>query len=326
MADPTTHRPRKPRLGRGLSSLMSSPQPSKSITDEEAQQYAPQPTPPAQSPTPDTPTADARQGTLEIPIEKISPNPYQPRRDFDQAALAELTESIRQQGVLQPLIVARAETDGGFTLIAGERRLRAAGEAGLAAVPCVVRQATAQQMLEWALIENIQRTDLNAIERAKAYHDYLERFGLTQADGAKRLGQARTTVANHLRLLDLEADVQRMVADGRISFGHARALAALSDAPERQVALAKRIAKDGLSVREVEKLVAEGASPKREPTNRITKPAYVRDVEERLTQAVGTKVSVQPGRRKHSGRIVVEYYSLDDFDRISAALGLGDNS
>ncbi|MGC9455821.1 MAG: ParB/RepB/Spo0J family partition protein [Phycisphaerae bacterium] len=322
MADSTANRPRKPRLGRGLSSLMSS-QPAATEQDHQTDQhYAPEPA--AQPHTP----AETGDGTRQIPVDRISPNPHQPRREFHQAALAELTESIRRQGILQPLIIAPADGDGQFTLIAGERRLRAAREAQLQTVPCIIRTASPQQMLEWALIENIQRTDLNAIERASAYKDYLEKFNLTQADAAQRLGQARTTVANHLRLLELHQDVQTMVAEGRLSFGHARALAALVDAPQRQLALARRIEKDGLSVRETEKLVAAGAEPTAPQTQpkRPAKPAYIRDVEERLTQSVGTKVSVQPGRRKHSGRIVVEYYSLDDFDRISAALGLTDNS
>ncbi len=326
MADQGSSRTRKPRLGRGLSSLMSSPppaEPTEQPTEQPAEQhYAPQPK--AEAPQANTEDSD-RNGARQIAIDRISPNPYQPRRDFDPTALAELANSIQQQGVLQPLIVAPAENDHQFILIAGERRLRAAREAGLAEVPCVVRDATAQQMLEWALIENIQRTDLNAIERAKAYRDYLKRFELTQAEGAERLGQARTTVVNHLRLLDLQADVQSMVADGRLSFGHARALAGLVDAPQRQIALAKKAVNDGLSVREIEKLVAAGATAAPEKPERASKPAYIRDVEERLTQAVGTKVAVQPGRRKHSGRIVVEYYSLDDFDRISAALGVNGN-
>jgi ParB family chromosome partitioning protein len=181
-------------------------------------------------------------------------------------------------------------------------------------------------MLEWALVENIHRTDLNPIERARAYRQYLDRFGLTQAHAAERLGQARATIANHLRVLDLHHDVRQLVADGKLSFGHARALAGLLDEPDRQLALAQRAVKQGLSVREVEKLVADGASPVRPASGESrAKPAYLRDVEERLTRAVGTKVSVQPGRRKHTGRITVEYYSLDDFDRIASALGLADD-
>ena len=328
MARSDPQRTRKPRLGRGLSSLIPTPSAPQQAADADDHQYAPEPPPQPHETAPTPPDQSKHPGARDVPIDRICPNPHQPRREFDPTALAELTDSIRQQGVLQPLLVAPADADGRFVLVAGERRLRAARDAGLSAVPCAVRAATAQQMLEWALIENIQRTDLNPIERAEAYRQYLDRFGLTQADAAERLGQARATVANYLRMLDLHSDVQQMVAEGRLSFGHARALAGLLNAPDRQLALAKRALNDGLSVRHVEKLVAQGAAPSAEPParSRTTKPAYLRDVEERLTRAVGTKVSVQPGRRKHSGRITVEYYSLDDFDRIAAALGLGERS
>lgn len=312
-----------PRLGRGLSSLISNSvrtarQQGAYETDADDPAVASEKTP--------------RQlgNTADIPLDNIAPNPYQPRRAFNDAELAELAESIAQQGIIQPLIVAHATTadaEQPYVLIAGERRLRAARLAALDAVPCVIRQADERQMLEWALVENIQRTDLNPIERATAYRDYIDRFSLTQLDAGQRLGQPRATVANYLRVLDLQMDVQDLVKAGSLSFGHAKVLAALLDSPRRQTDLARRTVADGLSVRQLERLVAAGKrgaieTDTQQPAPKHMPPAYVLDMEERLTQAIGTKVSIRPGRAKHTGTIQVEYYSLDDFDRISASLGL----
>jgi len=319
----------KPRLGRGLSSLIV----SSTHAAGDAQHYRPVPEAPAVAqlpqPSPGSPVPQGGAAT-EIPIDQIGPNPYQPRKDFRAEDLADLARSIAAQGILQPLLVARAEdpTQQPYLLVAGERRIRAARLAGLHTVPCVVRQATKQQMLEWALVENIQRSDLNPVERAQAYREYMDRFSLTQADAAERLGQPRATVANYLRMLDLSDEIQRMIVDGHLSFGHAKVLAGLTTAPERQLALARRTASEGLSVRILERLVtnaaAEGAVPVTEqpPPSGRTKPAYLRDLEEQLSRAVATRVTLLPGRAKHTGRIVVEYYSLDDFDRIAKLLGL----
>jgi ParB family chromosome partitioning protein len=212
-----------------------------------------------------------------------------------------------------------------FTLIAGERRLRAAKLVGLSTVPCVVRQATGQQMLEWALIENIQRSDLNPLERAMAYREYSDRFNLTVAQASERLGQPRTTVSNHLRILDLQPDIQQMIGGGTLSFGHAKVIAGIVGNTELQLELATRVAKEDLSVRQLEGLVsvnqAAGQASAATKAPR-TKPPYVVDLQEQLTQAVGTRVTIVQGRSKNTGRIVVDYYSLDDFDRIAAGLGL----
>lgn len=315
----------KPRLGRGLSSLISS---SADLTSAEGQYYSTSEAPPAESPPSSHGLREAPTSALDIPIDDISPNPYQPRREFDEASLADLAQSITRQGILQPLVVSpgNAQTDEKpYILIAGERRLRAARLAGLSAVPCVVRSATPEQMLEWALVENIQRSDLNPVERAEAYRDYMDRFGLTHAQVGERLGQPRTTVVNYLRVLDLGDDVQRMLRSGNLSFGHAKVLAGLVGDPGRQLSLARRVVSGYLSVRQLEALVGQGSSAET-PAERVLparpRPAYLRDTEERLTQAVGTRVSIRPGRAKHTGRIVVEYYSLDDFDRVAGLLGL----
>ncbi|MGB2821411.1 MAG: ParB/RepB/Spo0J family partition protein [Phycisphaerae bacterium] len=309
------------RLGRGLSSLIG----GLSTTGREATR------------TQTTVLEDAAPAGLrrEIQVEQIAPNPYQPRRQFDAAALDDLARSIAREGILQPLLVvpgADPEARRPYVLVAGERRLRAARRAGLASVPCLVRQATAEQLLEWSLIENIQRSDLNPIERAEGYRSYMDRFKLTQAEVAERMGEARPTVANYLRILDLCDAAKALVLDGTLSFGHAKALAAITGDEQRQATMARQIGREGLSVRQAERLAAEsrdgagGAAAERRERAGRDKPPYVLDVEARLTQAVGTRVSIVPGRAKNAGRIVIEYYSLDDFDRIARSLGLEDEA
>jgi len=308
--------PSKPRLGRGLSSLINnSVQTAPPVEEQGEAREAYRAEPPAESKPAGRP--------LSIPLKDISPNPYQPRRKFNAEHLAELADSIRQQGVLQPLVVAECG-DGEarpYVLIAGERRLRAAEMAGLDAVPCVLKEASRRQMLEWALIENIQREDLNPVERAQAYQDYMDRFSLTQAEAGERLGIARATIANHLRLLDLSDECQQMLLDGLLTFGHAKVLAGL--ALPLQLRLARRAAGEALSVRQLEQL-AQKAHGRREdapPRQAPGKAPYLVDVENQLSQAVGTKVAVVPGRSKNTGRIVIDFYGLDDFDRIVERLG-----
>jgi len=313
------------RLGRGLSSLIgsSTSQPARHGRYEPVRQL---PTPAQAAPVPSSAGPTAQQ----VAVEAIAPNPYQPRRRFDADELSGLADSIARQGVLQPLIVApapRTDADRPYVLVAGERRLRAARHAGLADVPCIIRQASREQLLEWALVENIQRTDLNPLERAEACRHYMDRFGLTQAQVAEHLGQPRASVANYLRILDLCEEVRQLILAGSLSFGHAKVLAGLGATPGRQTALAREVAEKELSVRQLEGLIATQAARAREPkrsTAGRTKPPYIVDLEERLTQAVGTRVIIQPGRAKNSGRLVIEYYSLDDFDRITAGLGLAE--
>lgn len=309
------------RLGRGLSSLIGSSTLSAAVAAPLEEVAVPESMPAAAIPDP---------APLEVSIDSIGPNPYQPRREFRAEELSELAASIAQQGILQPLLVSRASDPTGaqaYVLVAGERRLRAARLAGLRAVPCIVRQATDRQMIEWSLIENIQRSDLNAVERAQAYRNYMDLFSLTQAEVAERTGEARATIANYLRILDLCDAVQRALLAGELTFGHTRALAGLAGQEQLQKSLAQRIVEQGLSVRQAESLVAIAQAPPAAgaaatPRPSRAKPPYITDLESRLTQSVGTRVTIAPGRAKNTGRIVVEYYSLDDFDRIAAGLGL----
>jgi ParB family chromosome partitioning protein len=325
----------KPRLGRGLSSLITGTTPDLASDDKTYQHVTGLP-PIARAPAALQQTAAGKP--QDIAIDDIAPNPYQPRRQFNAEELSDLTASVAAQGILQPLIVAAVSgqlplgpgdgsaihADKPFVLIAGERRLRAARQAGLATVPCIVRHPSPQQMLEWALVENIQRADLNPMERAEAYRQYIDRFQLTQAQAGERLGQPRATVANYLRLLELHPDIQKMIADGRLSFGHGKVLAGLSNDPDRQLALARRVVRTAMSVRQLEAVVEVllGRAAPRAPRRGPAKPPYLVDLQERLTAAIGTRVVIQPGRAKNTGRIVVDYYGLEDFDRISAALGL----
>jgi len=307
----------KPRLGRGLSSLIGKSAGARA--EDVPHRYV------SASVSAERPPGQGEP--VEIPIESIAPNPYQARRDFKEAELTDLANSIVQQGILQPIIIARAEGDVGkpYALIAGERRLRAARQADLQKVPCIIRQASRQQMLEWALIENIHRADLNPVERAEAYRDYMDRFGLTQAQVAEKLGQPRATVANYLRILDLPDVIHEMLLVGSLSFGHAKVLAGLAGQEERQVALARRVAAKSLSVRELETLAAlpDAASPAaRTIAQPKSKPPYIVDIEHQLTTAIGTGVVIKPSRARNSGKIIIEYHSIDEFDRITGALGV----
>ena len=326
----------KRRLGRGLSGLIKStvePAPSGGRRAEPVPktedssagpgdgQYLPE-APLSKGVDVPTLTGAPRQ----IPTDLIARNPYQPRRDFDESQLADLTKSIQQEGILQPLIVTDAkgprDDEKRYVLITGERRLRAAREAGLSSVPCILREATDRQMMEWALIENIQRSDLNPIERARAYRDYMDRFSLKQEQVAERMGQPRATIANYLRIQELCDETQGLIASGQISFGHAKVLAGLIGNAEKQIRLGRRIVAEGLSVRKLEKLVSQTAKKSGTTAATPSKPPYVLDAERRLTEAIGTRVTILPGRAKNSGRVVVEYYSLDDFDRIAESLGV----
>ena len=251
-------------------------------------------------------------GTLEIAISRIRPNPHQPRRRFDPESLATLTASIVEHGVLQPILVT--ETIDGYQLVAGERRLRAAQAAGLERIPVVVRQLADRDQLELALVENLQRDDLDPIETAGAFRQLMEEFGFSQDDIARRVGRARSTVANTLRLLDLAPGVQAAVGDGRLSEGHGRALGGLATGLQDRV-LDSVIGQE-LSVRQTEELVRRLREPRPQPAGppvRRVDPDLER-VEEDLRRALGTKVSVARSRR--GGRIVIEYYSDEELGRL----------
>ena len=249
----------------------------------------------------------------EIPLARIRFNPYQPRKRMDEARLEELVASIREHGVIQPVLVT--EQLDGYQLVAGERRVRAALLAGLERIPAVIRQLADRDQLELAIVENVQRADLNAMEEAHAYRQLIDEFGFSQEQVATRIGRARPTVANTLRLLDLAPGVQEAVAGGRVSEGHGRALGVLPEV--QQVQVLDIIERDSLSVRQTEELArrlrdaAEGA-PK---PSRASKPdADLERVEEELRQALGTKVSLARSRR--GGRIVIEYYSDEELGRL----------
>jgi ParB family chromosome partitioning protein len=251
-----------------------------------------------------------------LPVALLDPNPFQPRQGMEPQGLDHLKASILEHGILQPLIVRRSGDR--FQVIAGERRLRAAQSAGLVEVPVVVRDATDDQMLELALVENLQREDLDPIEKATSFKAYLDRTKRTQEAAATRLGLDRSTIANMIRLLELPQEVQAMVRTGLVAMGHARAILSV-ESTKRQIDIAQKVAREGLSVRQVERLAASYAPTKR----RQKKPAkdpHVRDLEARLRNALGTKVSVEEGPKPGSGKIVIEFYSNDDLERILARL------
>ncbi len=264
------------------------------------------------------PAAQAREGepVQEIGIEEIRPNSFQPRRVFDEEKLAELAESVRVHGILQPVVV-RAVI-GGYELVAGERRWRAAQLAGLSSIPAVIRELSDGEMMEVALIENIQREDLNPLEEAEALQRLLTEFGLTQEELAQRVGKSRSHIANMLRLLNLTEEVQNNVSRGTISMGHARALLALDEA-QAQVAACRQVVEKGLSVRQTEELVRE--TRHKRPSARQKKTTvdpWLQEIETTLKHALATGVRIRPGRR--GGKIEIEYYSTEDLERLVEAL------
>ena len=301
---------KKKHLGRGLQALLGPITPD----SDQANQPIRMPILTAKP----LPEKDLQSNLREIPIHSIRPNPYQPRKTWDQQQMQELADSIKTNGLLQPILVRQAGQE--YELIAGERRRNAAEIAGLATIPAIVRTATDQQLLELALVENIHRTDLNPVERAQAYHDYISTFSFTQAEAAQRLGQDRSVLANHLRLLQLPAEIKQMLIDGTLTMGHARALLAVADDALR-TKLANRALAGRLSVREVERLVRYYTTGDREVPIR-SKPAHIQDLEAKLTGELGTRVTIETRRTGQRGRIVIEFYSLDDFDRITEQLGL----
>ncbi len=261
-------------------------------------------------PEPDVPPAPGPAPAGEVPVSALDPNPFQPRGTLDPARLAELAASIRQSGIVQPILVRRRGER--FQIIAGERRFRAAEQAGLATVPVTVRDVDDEHLLELALVENIQREELNPIEEAQAYHRLQDEFRLTQEDIARRVGRDRTTVANTLRLLRLPRELREMVAAGRLDAGHARALLAL-DRSEDQVALGREAARRGLSVREVERRVAHLRAP-RAAGGRPRKDANTRAAEERLHAALGARVEI--ARRGRGGAIRVLFTGEAELNRL----------
>ena len=253
---------------------------------------------------------DLMPGVAEIPIDQIAPNPYQPRKTFNEASIEELARSVRQHGIVQPLVVTRAGDR--FKLIAGERRYRAAQRAGLHSVPVVIKEMMKEgDALQIALIENIQREDLNPMEEAMAYRQLHEEFGLTQEEISRRVGKERSTVANFLRLLRLPENVKKLLAGGQLSMGHARALLAVESA-KKQEQLAERVVKRNLNVRQTEMLAAERAPAVKKKEKH--KDVFTRDAEERLTRTLRTKVDID--RKRRGGVIHIRFASEDDLIRI----------
>lgn len=293
----------RPRLGRGLKSLINSTLPEPVIVESGKPQMA----------GPATFTV--------VPLDKLQDNPDQPRQGMDPVAMAELVASIKTHGVVQPILVRHIDGSG-YQLIAGHRRATAARQAGLTEIPAIVRtDTTAEKQAEWALIENIHRADLNPIERARAYKAYLDKFALTAVDAAARLGEDRTTVAHFLRLLDLNPGVQDLVARGILSAGHAKVLAGVTDAA-RQDVLANRAITEGLSVRKLEEISAGVEAVVTETTvgghtrSLVAKSAHIVELEQTLSRRLGTKLRIHPSKKKNTGAIVIKYFSLDEFDRI----------
>lgn len=312
----------KPRLGRGLSSLM--PSPVSVAPPKEAER-----TPAGGSAGPASDHADAPEAAdgnpLQwVPVDRIEPNPYQPRRAFDQHTLEQLAASIRQDGMMQPVVLRPDGQGDRYQLVAGERRWRAADQAGLKQIPALVRELDERQLAEWAVIENLQREDLNPIERAEALGNLAERFELSHQQVAERIGLDRSTLTNLLRLLELEQDVQELVRLGKLSAGHGRTLRAIDD-PEAQCALARKTIDAGWSVRRLEQEVRRGTRPADQQKGRKTpgaKSKHLTDLEAQIGRQLGTKVSIKPGKKKNTGTLSIDFYDLDQFDTLLEKLGV----
>ncbi|MBI2439306.1 MAG: ParB/RepB/Spo0J family partition protein [Candidatus Moranbacteria bacterium] len=322
-------------LGRGLASLIPPKKSNGAIQEKDDKQAKESP---FQAPTVSTnsffandasvvvppiktPSEEKRETSvpLEVSTTKIVPNPHQPRMHFDEEKLDELTRSIKEHGILQPLVVSPARESNGekkeggrYELIAGERRLQAAKRAGLETVPTIVRDVSEQEKLELAIIENVQRHNLNPIEEAKAYLRLLDEFGMQQDAVAKKMGKSRSTIANTLRLLHLPVEIQRAVMEGKISEGHARALLAIEN-PEKQRAIFDLIIKEELTVRETELKVRSVSVKPHVRSSVVISPEIVERAEQ-LTQILGTKVKISPSGK--GGKLIVEYYSSEDLDNL----------
>jgi ParB family chromosome partitioning protein len=318
----------KSRLGRGLSSLLS-------VADLPVEAEVP----PLELPNTvlgdagNTGNAVAASDTrpasapTEIAVDRISPNPHQPRRQINDESIAALAASIKSTGLIQPVIVRRTPGTGendSYQLIAGERRWRAAKLAGLAAIPAIVREVDSFTQAQMALIENIQREDLNPIDRAESYRSLMTQLGLTQAELANRLGEDRSSIANFVRLLDLAEPVRAMLRDGRLSLGHAKILAGVPDVLE-QDRLANLVVAQELSVRNLERLLQSHdgqTSARQSPDTAATAPsAHIADLEKSIARQLGMRVQVRSGK-KGKGKLVIHYASLDQFDDLIGRLGV----
>ena len=313
----------KPALGKGLASLLPNAGQSAvkaSIIEEMAAIGKPQALPPlTTAPGSDVAGQERIPGVALLDIDQIVPNQYQPRRDFHDDTLRELADSIKANGIIQPLIVRRGE-DGKVYLIAGERRLRASKLAGLKHVPVVMRKTSDKEALELALIENIQREDLNCVDVALSYYQLIEDFHLSQEDVAKRVGKDRASVSNHLRILKLPESILLDMREGKLSFGHGRAILAIID-PVQRMQIRNKIVESGLSVRETEKLVAEillNQNQQKEAKEPKELLPELKSFSDRLGRVLGTKVRTKGDQ--YRGSIMIDYFSKDDLQRISEQL------
>ena len=252
---------------------------------------------------------------VKLSLNEIEPNKDQPRKTFDEKALSELADSIAQHGVIQPLLV-RPMPDGSYQLVAGERRWRAARRAGLSEVPVVIREMSDSEMMELALIENLQREDLNPIEEAEGLQQLIHTYGLTQETAAARVGRSRPAIANALRLLSLPTPILELTRDGKISAGHARALLSLND-EEKMVEIADQILKKEISVREVERLAKVAAKEKNHPLRRDT---FYDEVELALTNSLGRRIKVNLNKKENRGTIEIEFFDQNDLTDLSRLL------
>jgi len=309
----------KSRLGRGLSSLLSVEIPPDAPPAEPAVPRPPVTSSPA--PVAEAAPTSTSKGIAEISIDAIIPNPHQPRRQMNEASIAELAASLKSTGLIQPIILRK--NGDRFELIAGERRWRAAKLAGLPTVPAIVRDATAFEQAQMALVENIQRENLNPIDRALAYKALMSQLGLTQAEIASRMGEDRSSIANHLRLLELPQPVQLLVADGRLTLGHAKVLAGISD-PMEQERLATLVVNQSLSVRNLERQLQESKPPVPERA-KPTSTAHYQDLEKSISQQLGLRVQLRAGAKKGKGRVILHYGTLDQFDQLLSRLGIALN-
>jgi ParB family chromosome partitioning protein len=305
----------KPALGRGLGALLGG---------APAAAKPPQPATPASAPAaaPPAPEIDVRERVQRVTLDRIRPCPFQPRKEFTAEALRELADSIREQGIVQPLIVR--ERNGHFELIAGERRWRAAQIVSLSEVPVIVREADDRAVLELALIENLQRENLNPIEEAQGYSQLIGQFQLTQEDVATKVGKSRAVVANALRLLKLPLTLQGYVREGRLSVGHAKVVLGLTNDRQQELA-AERIIKEGLNVRQTEglisKLQARGTGPGKSGTiTPLTQDAHVANLENRIRERLGTKVHLRYSNGR--GALEISFFNDDELERILSILGI----
>ncbi len=274
-------------------------------------------------PAPRTPTQE-QAGLTYLSVDVLQANRHQPRQRFDEASLKRLADSIASEGVMQP-IIARPCVDGvgRYEVVAGERRWRAAKLAGLVTMPVIVRDLNDRQIAEWALIENLQREDLNPIERAEAFSRLIDQFGLSHEEAGGRVGMDRSSISNHLRLLKLADAVKELISEGLLSMGQARALAGLSDVAQQQM-LAERAVRQGMSVRDVESAVRKLSAGESlaSKSSRPIKAPFLTDLEKQIAEQLGTKVNIRAGRKKGSGTLSIEFYSLDQFDSLVSQVGV----